>query len=384
MYNEVAETKIPSIMIFIDNYDVIREINPDIEEFFVKLTRDGTGIGIYTIVSASRSGAIRYSVLNNFKNKIAQFMFDDSDIIAVTGRSEYKLPEVRGRAMVKMKGVHIAQCYLPAVFDNDIDYAKEIGAIVSDIAGRNTATKAEGVRVVPDVVTYNDLIPYLKSEERQAVLGFDVESTEPMYLDFSIGSHLIVGSPSTGKTNVLKLIAKQFMTSKLFVSDSRAGDLQELEAVSNVCYMDTESMLDEFYKKLNDEVTAGKTALEASGLRAREFFATQPPTLLLIDDGDNFIELCKQKSLEVEALLPKIIESGITIITTSLPSKLKGYDSVTKALKDAQSGVALGSPGDQSIFQILSPRGYKPSSEMGFWYKRGDVRQIKIPLMDKS
>jgi len=235
---------------------------------------------------------------------------------------------------------------------------------------------------VPDVVTYNDLIPYLKPEEKQAILGFDIESTEPVYIDLSISTQLIVGNPSTGKTNILKLIARQFASSKVYISDSRAGDLQELETASNVIYMDSENMLESFYNALDEEVKARQTALAASGLRPRDFLASQPPTLLLIDDGDNFIELCKQKSMEVEALLPKVVEVGITIITTTLPSKLRGYDAVTKSLKEAQAGVALGNPGDQNVFQILSPRAYKPSPEIGFWYKRGDVRQVKMPLMD--
>ena len=380
MYNEVADSKLPSTLVIIDNYDVIKELNNELEEFLVKLTRDGTGVGIYTAITASRFGAVRYSVINNFKNKIAQFMFDASDITAVTGRSTYKLPELRGRALVKMQDVHIAQMYLPAPYENDVEYTKEIGSMISEISTLNSATKAAGIRVVPDVVTYDDLIPFLRITERQLILGFDIESTDPMYLDLSIASQTIVGVPSTGKTNVLKLLAKQLIGTTLFIADSRAGDMHELEDVDTIVYMSTESQLDNFYEKLNTEVENRQQAQQASGLRQREFIAAQPPILVLIDDIENFINLCKPKTREMEALIPKAMELGINFILTTLPNKMNTlYDNIVKILRDTQGGLALGSPADQSMFQIKMPRDFKPVPDIGFCYKRGDVRQVKLP-----
>jgi len=382
MYNEIAASKLPAILLFIDNYDVIREVDNELEEFLVKLTRDGTGVGIYTVASGSRSGAMRYSVLNNFKNKISLFMFDDSEVTAVVGRSAYKLPEIRGRAMIKMKDVHVAQCYLPAVYDNDIDYTKEIGAIISDIAEQNTASKAEGVRVVPEIVTYQDLIPYLKFEEKQAVLGFDIETTYPVYLDLSITCKLIVGGPSSGKTNILKLIAAQFEGAALFVADSRAGDLQALEGKPDIIYMDSTDQLEHFYQALSDQVALRESTLKSTGMKIREFCMTQPSVLVLIDDGEYFVELCALKSSEMEALFPKAMEVGITFISTTHPSRMRGYDNLTKILRNSQTGLVLGNPGDQSVFQVSPPRGYKAIPDIGFWYKRGEICQVKLPLVE--
>ena len=381
MYNEVAKEKLPAILLFIDNYDVIREIGDDLEEFLVKLTRDGTGVGIYTVATASRSNAIRYSVLNNFKNKIAQFMFDDSDIAAVAGRCAYKLPEIRGRAIIKMKEAHIAQCYLPAPFENDIDYTKHIGDIVSGIAEQNTASKAEGVRVVPDIVTYEDLAPYINAMQRQITVGFNTETTEPTYLDLSIACQLIVGGPSTGKTNVLKLIASQLKGMTLFVADSATGDLNALETWPQITYMETADQLDNFYQNLLGEVERRQTELDASDMRIREYLASQPPVLVLIDDADNFVELCKGKAMDMENLVTAAISMGITFITATQPLKMRGFDNITKVLKGSPAGIVLGHPAEQNVLQVPPPRGYKAVPDIGFWYRRGDISQIKMPFM---
>ena len=381
MYNEMASEKVPAIVLFIDNGDVIREISTDVEDFLVKLTRDGPGIGIYTIITGSRANSVRYSILNNFKNKIAQFMFDSSDIMSVVGRSQYQLPEIRGRALVKLQDIHIMQCYLPVAYEDDISYAKLIGEVVADIANNNTASKAKGVRIVPETVTYDDLIPYLKTNARQAMLGFDKESTEPTYLDFSIPNHLIAGAPLTGKTNLLKLIFTQFAGHKCFISDSRAGDLQDYEGFPEVVYMSSENHLEEFYNKLSEEEARLRQEFEESGMRIREFCATQPVITVLIDDAENFIDLCKAKALEMETLIARAMEVGIVVIATTLPTKLRGYDVLTKIFKEAQNGLVLGSPNEQTLIQVQAPRDYKAKADIGFWFKRGDFRQVKLPFM---
>lgn len=383
MYNEIASEPLPAIVLFIDNFDVIRELSQELEEFLVKLTRDGTGLGIYTAVSASRSGAVRYSVLNNFKNKIAQFLFDKSDVTALVGRSSYELPEVRGRALVKMADVHVMQCYLPAPYENDVSYATEIGQMISKIAENNTAGKASGIRVVADTVVYADLMPYLKIQEKQAVLGFDTESTEPMYLDFTIPNQLIVGAPLTGKTNLLRLILKQFEEITCFIADSRAEDLAEYADREHVHYMSKESELETFYEALLAEVSSRQAAFDASGLRVREFTASKPLILCLMDDVDNFIDLCKAKSTDMEKLVPQAMELGVRFVYTSLPSKLKGYDILTKILKEVQGGIALGNPTDQNLLAVQAPRNYKAIQDIGFWYKRGDVKQVKLPFVSE-
>ena len=83
----------------------------------------------------------------------------------------------------------------------------------------------------------------------------------------------------------------------------------------------------------------------------------------------------------MEMLIPKAMEYGICFVVATLPSKLRGFDNLTKLLKDSQGGIALGSPGDQSMLQIQAPRGYKPVQDIGFWYKRGDIRQVKLPFV---
>lgn len=138
VYNENAiqqgEEPLKAIVILVDNYDVIKEMGFEMEDYFTKLTRDGVGLGIYTIIAANRENSIRYATLNNFKTKIAGFNFDFNEVKAFIGRSKYTLPEIKGRAMVKVgEEVEVMQMYTPVDFVDDVDYGKKLIAKVNEI-----------------------------------------------------------------------------------------------------------------------------------------------------------------------------------------------------------------------------------------------------------
>ena len=384
MYNEIAEEKLPALVLLIDNYDVIKEMEIELEPFLTKLTRDGMGIGIYTVVTASRNNAVRYAVLNNFKNKIALFMFDPTEARTLVGRSNYQLPEVKGRAFVKLSQVSVMQCYLPAEGEG-LAYAAGVGEIVKDINRNNTAKPAERIRILPDIATY-DMLFQPKPEHNMAVIGLDSEEVMPQGLNLSGGVHLIVGSAQTGKSNILRLIYRQVNGERIFLADSRSGDLQEYQAEDQSVYCGGDSQIPAFYEALKEEVEKRKQSYDTGGqgMRLRDYCKLFPMVPLLIDDADNFIDMCKGQKKEMETLLPEALEYGITIVATTVPNKLRGFDDLTKLFKESQSGIILGQPDDQSIFRIIAPRKYKPQNDAGFWYQRGSFKQIKIPLIQEG
>lgn len=384
MYNQAAKEQIPAVVIWIDNYDVIREIGMDLEEFIIKLTRDGIGIGIYTVITASRSNAVRYSVLNNFKDKIAQFMFDQTEINAVVGRCAYKLPEIKGRAAVKLGSVSIMQCYLPVSYEDDMSYTKRIGTVIEEIDRNNTAKRAEGIRIMPEIISFAALARERQDQKRHAVIGLDTEEILPQYIDLAQPVTLVVGAAQSGKTNLLKLLYGQVQAETFFVVDSKSGDLQDMEDGAHTRYCAGEAGLAAFAEALKEEVEARKQRFEEQKVRMKEFIAAQPCCVLLIDDGDNFIEMCKARAKEMETLILDAAAYGISSVITTMPSKLRGFDNLTKFWKDTQYGVVLGTPGDQNLFPVPVIRGYKAQTDKGFIIKRGEAKQIKIPLAESG
>ena len=75
MYNQTADETLTSWIVMIDNFDAIKEMGFEEEEFFTKISRDGMSLGIYIVITATRVNAIRSATYNNFKIKIAGYNF---------------------------------------------------------------------------------------------------------------------------------------------------------------------------------------------------------------------------------------------------------------------------------------------------------------------
>jgi S-DNA-T family DNA segregation ATPase FtsK/SpoIIIE len=155
----------------------------------------------------------------------------------------------------------------------------------------------------------------------------------------------------------------------------------DFEDMDGVKYMGNAGQLESFYKALLAEKEAREEDYQDSGLRPREFCASRTTIPIFIDDAENFIEMCKDKTIEIVNLLEGIEQLGFAIVSTTIPTKLKNFDSLTKILRAAQSGVVLGVPGDQTFITIPTIRGYKAIPDIGFWFKRGDVKKVKIPMV---
>jgi S-DNA-T family DNA segregation ATPase FtsK/SpoIIIE len=256
MYNAVSEEKIPAIVIVIDNYDVIREIGIELEDFWTKLTRDGAGIGIYVVASATRAGAFKYVVLNNFKSKIAHHLIDENDQAALIGRTPYSLNEKPGRAFIKLSGVNMMQIYTPVPMEGDISYANNVGALVDGIKECYSGARVEGLRILPEVLDYALLKKYAGAPERGLLpLGLDFKEVEVQALSMSNPIHLIIGTSASGKTNVLRLCLESLEDAeRILLIDSREMELARYQGRENITYCSNQKQMEGILTELKEIV----------------------------------------------------------------------------------------------------------------------------------
>jgi S-DNA-T family DNA segregation ATPase FtsK/SpoIIIE len=385
MYNTVAASKLPVIIVFIDNYDVVKEMGHDIEDEFIKITRDGVGLGIFTVIAATRINSVHYAIMNNFKNKICNFMFDQSDISSLIGRSSYILPEVRGRAMIKRKDICIMQEYLPVRFDNEVDYINNLRAVVFNINEQCSAEKNRGIPILPDILLLQDLMQAKPDNKKPGIaVGLDTENVMPQFLDKMAQKLLIVGTSLTGKTNILKLILSQLGDAQVFIADAKSMDLQGCASRPNTEYMASASEAREFMDKLGAMVKQRRQQFSEQGgdMRPRDFYAALPRVACVIDDAGNFMECCSQHMRDLERLMPEILEVGAYIYASTQPDKLRAFDEVAKLLLDTTHGIILGNPDDQREFTVPYIRNYKAIIDMGYIHRMGQNVLIKIPSAD--
>ena len=86
-YNKATQTNVPNVFIIIDNYDTVKETPfvESYEEMMAKVTREGLALGVYIILTGSRSNAIKSAIFTNIKTRIALYLFENSELTNIIG-----------------------------------------------------------------------------------------------------------------------------------------------------------------------------------------------------------------------------------------------------------------------------------------------------------
>ncbi|MGN0144723.1 MAG: type VII secretion protein EssC [Clostridium sp.] len=385
MYNEVSKEKLPAIFIVIDNYDAIKEVSMEAEEFLLRITRDGAGIGIFTIVTASRQNAVRFAILNNFKNKISHYLFDETEMNTTIGRSAYKISDIPGRAMVKVDNVSVMQVYTSVEFNDEIEYTNKILGIVDKMRNSYTGDEIEGIRMLPEVLSLDKLKEFARGnkDKKKIPIGLDAEDVMTQYIEMNGGIKLVIGGQQTGKTNILKIILSQHNNIETYLVDSKNSDLYVYKNDVNK-YISSADEIKALMEKLQEIIDVRHEAFEdkrktEEDLIPKIFYTSLDPVIVLIDDCDNFISQVNLiKEIPIKNLIEEAANVGTTFIATVQASGLKGYDDITKMFKGAINAVILGNPNDQTIIPTYV-KGAKAVMDIGYLYNRGQAKAIKIP-----
>lgn len=385
VYNQITDVPLKAIVIVVDNMDILREIGMDEEEEFTKIARDGASLGIYLIFSAQSESGIRYATLNNVKQKVAGYMYEASDISSLVGRGEYNLPDKKGRAMVKYKGVNIMQIYTAVPFENEITYIEQVKDAISQINAIYPQEIAPKIPVLPESLTYQNMEEYAIAEMKPDIcLGVDVEEVVQEGISRMQSPFVIIGESQRGKTNVLKCILNQMNNGEtVYVFDSQNRELNTYKDKGDMHYIRTQDEITEFVREMED---IGNTRMEEFNeeltenpeFTIKEFLTWQQPVYAVIDETDVFVELVNEEyEDEIANILQKAASMGVTFILSVHSAKFHGYDELTVWIKNANDGLVLGDQGNADIFQVS----YNEVFEFGkgLLFSNGISKKIMIP-----
>ena len=65
-----------------------------------KVTREGLALGIYIILTGSRSNAIKTAIFTNIKTRIALYLFENSELTNIIGSYKKGVKDIKGRAAI--------------------------------------------------------------------------------------------------------------------------------------------------------------------------------------------------------------------------------------------------------------------------------------------
>lgn len=380
IYNQTADKKLCAIFLVLDNYDVVKELGID-ENFFVQLARDGANLGIYMAVTASRSSVVKYALMNQIKTKIAGYNFEPMESRNIVGRSEYELPEVKGRTLVKSESVNLMQVYSPVDYTNGPEYNKNLQALIRKIADTSSEEAAKGIAVLPGQFRLSMLPEYDAGMQADIWLGLEKQQVVKYGISTSDTPFLIVGPVRSGKSNAGKVVLRQMKDfEKIFLFDAGDFEYQEFESRENVDYITDEKALTECMEELSDLTEDRKEdCRERKGkMSAAEFYRTLEKYCIFINAPEEFSGLIKDSSDVITAML-KAAETGILIVMVGHSARLPARNETAKLVKAAENGLILGEFGINTSFPTLRGKELPGTLEDGLLYKRGETVMLRVP-----
>ena len=347
-YTEAGFTDLPQIFLIIDNVTAFREYYPECDSDLLVISRDGQGVGINIIATATQTNAISYKVLANFGTRIALTCNDKGEYSNLFDRCRTEPKEVPGRALCMLdKRILEFQTALCVKGSKEIERTENLRTMIHDMNSMYGGKKARQIPQVPDIIRASELFGEhreLFGNKYSIPIGIGYDKVEYVYLNLLSADILAVtGREKSGKTNFVKYlmntINKTIMQNmaEAYIIDSSNRSLEELNSCGfvkkyTVDSGEAESIIDDILDELEDR---SEYLVDNRGTEPEEKLLEEYPLLMLIVENNSFItEVSKDKELyakflkitkEYKNLKVSVIFSGIenTAVAYGAPDMLK-------------------------------------------------------------
>ncbi|MBD5474809.1 MAG: type VII secretion protein EssC [Lachnospiraceae bacterium] len=384
VYNQSVSEPLKAIIIIVDNYDIVREIGQEEEEFFTRTGRDGAGLGIYMIITAGKMNGVRYTAINNYKNKIAGYLLDSTEASGIVGKSTYASTPIEGRALVKMDQVSVMQVYTMVPFKNEVEYNHNLKALVNDIRNMYPSKRAPRIPILPETFIHSMIKDYAAPQPCEILLGLHKASVELRGFSRAMSPFLIIGDAAKGKTNMAKVITVQAMEKgRVFLFDSKDMEMYVFKDKKNVSYITEQDSIKSFISEIGSISSINREAFaeavrSGKNVTPKTFYETVEPAYIIIDDLDDLTTQYQSVLSELATVIKNAAESGVGVIATLHSSKAKGYDELNKWFKTSSNGLVIGSMGTTNIYPAVSMR-EMPVIGDGLLYTNSAYERLLLP-----
>lgn len=204
-YMQATGEKLPYIVLALDNFAPVLQLYPDLDSFFIQLTREGGNYGIYLVVTANNPMVLGFKISQNIKMAVALQMTDKSDYQGIVGKTNGLEPEnTEGRGLAKGNPPLEFQAALPARGKSESERVSKIKECAEQMRACWKGNCASPIPVMPEV------IPFGSVHGSGMLLGLSAQFVEPLSLPENRKHYMpVVGTGGSGKSNMLLSLARQ-------------------------------------------------------------------------------------------------------------------------------------------------------------------------------
>ena len=182
-YIKSSGKTLPSIVVAINNFAAFTEAYEEKEEAVSYLSREGTKYGVYFVLTALGTGAVRFRLLQNFKQLLVLQLNDETDYSSVVGKTDGLFPsKYKGRGLIKRDELYEFQ--LASLTEDEVPFAF-IQETCKELAEKWEGESARKIPILPDKVNVEFLSDYVDSNKKLNIpVGVEKNSLNVHYYPF--------------------------------------------------------------------------------------------------------------------------------------------------------------------------------------------------------
>lgn len=151
-YNASENDRVPYILVVLNNYSHFYESYEKYEDIMITLTRECPRYGIYFILTAVNAMAVRYRMIQNFRQIYVMQMNDKADYSSILGNTGGVVPPaIRGRGILKEEETYVFQA--AHIVGEEEDLRSFLRQQASELIEKAGGVRARQVPVVPRFIS---------------------------------------------------------------------------------------------------------------------------------------------------------------------------------------------------------------------------------------
>lgn len=352
----------------------------------------GLGYGVHVVVAASRYMEVRAALKDQILGRLELRLGDPMDS-EFDRKVAVNVPAgVPGRGQVAEK-LHFMTA-LPRVDSSATadDLAEATSGLVRAAKAGWQGPEAPGVRLLPRELSADQLPKGFEFPQQGIAIGIDEANLEPVFVDLDTDPFFLVfGQSESGRTNLLRLIAKQVAErytpaeARIVVGDYRRTMLEAIPEEYLLEYAPMATAMQVHMDAIRQfmEMRTPKPDITPQQLRDRSWW-TGPQLFVIIDDYELVATNSGNPLAQLVDHLPYARDVGVKFIiarSTGGASRAM-YESFMQRVKElgAQGVVLSGDPSEGDILGNVRARPMPPGRGVFVSRKRG-TSLIQVGLL---
>ncbi|OEU92323.1 type VII secretion protein EccCa [Streptomyces oceani] len=392
---ELAEQRWGDVFLVIDGWGNFKQEYDALEEVVTSMAGRGLGYGVHLVISASRAMEVRPALKDQLVNRLELRLGDTLDS-ELSRKVAANIPTgVPGRGQTP-EHLHFMAA-VPRIdgVGSGTDLSEATESLNRRVAESWQGDRAPAVRLLPRDFPAVDLPPGDAHPERGIAFAIDESTLEPVYVDFETDPFfLIFGDSESGKTNLVRLLAKQIterytpQEARIVVADYRRGLLGDVPDSHMIVYAAMSNGMSGHMDALRDLMERRKPPEDVTPQQLRDHSWWQGARMFVIVDDYELVANSTGNPLAVlTEHLPFARDIGVSFIVArnSAGATRAAFESFMQRIKElgAQGVVLSGDPSEGNVLGNVRPRPMPPGRGL-FSARRRGTPLIQVGRLHKS